>query len=519
MAVLDPLIRKYDSIAWIPTIRGCLSLKLLDNTDYMLGDVDKYSVEFLNYKDLHSEKYIVASSLFTFNDSKRGTEYCRTFRFIFRGSINVQPRIDRFFIDYGLVEESDLRKYFNESGILLGTLSVIPQLNASLTDDEVTLLNQLKEITRKKKLYHEAFSVHAESLEGLEDRRRELRCLWEHIDETMGRIEGRDVPSYPIYTFDVALTRDGILLLKDVTREVFRSSYFVQGTPSDYTCNIPLHRLFKTVMNFMKFLFHRNYHHDVSHDTFLPASNLHPVRQREPWSLSGIVKHQMEAFLLPVVKLKRGAFKYFPFNPDGILLYAESFLGVFRKNELISEREFGSFKDFIQQQRSEIALMMRKDTVDLPAGSWILFVLLILAGVFFVFPESLSILGDEHVVKGIGWVIVSICGMCKWRRFHKNTNYYAYNNSSVRQPFLFKFGDSNMDRKQLSFFYQIYVKWGDKRLFSMKLRCLAVFTLILLVVGFLIYSLYVFGEIGNPVYRDRIVSAIWEALKVLGKGK
>ena len=62
------LIRHYDSIGWIPTIRGCLSLDLIDKAKCILGDVDKYSVRFKQYYGLESAHYLIATSLNTVNE-------------------------------------------------------------------------------------------------------------------------------------------------------------------------------------------------------------------------------------------------------------------------------------------------------------------------------------------------------------------------------------------------------------------------------------------------------------------
>ena len=80
MAKLEKLISLYDCIAWVPSIRGALSLDLVDNANSILGDVDKYSVKFKRTNGLHSEHYIIASSLLTVNDSKVGRHIVRSFR-------------------------------------------------------------------------------------------------------------------------------------------------------------------------------------------------------------------------------------------------------------------------------------------------------------------------------------------------------------------------------------------------------------------------------------------------------
>lgn len=56
MADLKPLIEKYDCFAWVPTIRGALSLDLIDNSRNLLGDVDKYSVAIRHHKGLTTEQ-------------------------------------------------------------------------------------------------------------------------------------------------------------------------------------------------------------------------------------------------------------------------------------------------------------------------------------------------------------------------------------------------------------------------------------------------------------------------------
>jgi hypothetical protein len=85
----SPLINSFDAVGWIPTIRGSLSLSLFDNSKSIFGDVDKFSVEFKNYyPNFVSSRYLVATSLLATDDYKVGEEYCRTFRYVFRGTIN-----------------------------------------------------------------------------------------------------------------------------------------------------------------------------------------------------------------------------------------------------------------------------------------------------------------------------------------------------------------------------------------------------------------------------------------------
>ena len=77
MGELQSLVGICDCFGWVPTIRGSLSLDLINDANEILGDVDKYSVEVKNYKNLRSEHYIAATSLLTVNDIlKREKTFC-----------------------------------------------------------------------------------------------------------------------------------------------------------------------------------------------------------------------------------------------------------------------------------------------------------------------------------------------------------------------------------------------------------------------------------------------------------
>jgi hypothetical protein len=123
---------------------------------------------------------------------------------------------------------------------------------------------------------------------------------------------------------------------------------------SDFTQNIPVHRLFKTAMNFIKFLLHKNYHHSEEHDTFLPVTNLYLVKTN--WETEKIIRHQIEAFMRPITRVKRYD-SYNSCNPIGIALYAESFLHIFEKNGFISDKDANFLHKFIDIQKDEIRIL------------------------------------------------------------------------------------------------------------------------------------------------------------------
>ncbi len=308
MAKLERLISLYDCIAWIPSIRGALSLDLVDNANSILGDVDKFSIKFKRTNGLHSEHYIIASSLLTVNDSKVGKHINRSFRYIFIGSINNKAAENDFLSQNHLADDDELKKYIDREGLLLGWLTIIPEVSQLLTDTEITFLRKLIDLSRINDKFRDEFAIQAASMEQLENTRSEMLQGWTQLKEIITTIENDDSNKRPTFCFDIALTRDGILLLKDVTSREYRDYYAAPNTADDYTQNVPIHRLFKVAMNYVKYLFHSNYHHNQEHDTYLPASNLYPAKASHPLDLYRVFRHQLDAFLVPVIKLKRGRF-------------------------------------------------------------------------------------------------------------------------------------------------------------------------------------------------------------------
>ena len=349
------LIRHYDSIGWIPTIRGCLSLDLIDKAKCILGDVDKYSVRFKQYYGLESAHYLIATSLNTVNDTKGGTDYVRSFRYIFTGSINDKKATQEFLKNNKLEGDESLKAYIEDEGLLIGRLAIVAEDGHKLSSSEVILLKGLKDLTKLNNNYLELFHVKAASMEKLKKVREAMYERWKLLAETARQIEEEKEIDRPIFRFDVALTRDGILLLKDVTCDEWKKTYAAQGTPDDYTQNMPIHRLFKDAMNYIKYLFHSNYHHNEDHDTYLPASNLHPIIDYndkknkaskfvckllscpEKLDLYKVFRHQLDAFLVPVIRLKREGFSSYTVDPKGIILYAKAFIRVFKENNLVNE--------------------------------------------------------------------------------------------------------------------------------------------------------------------------------------
>jgi hypothetical protein len=344
----DKLIENCDCIAWIPTVRGSLSLDLLD-TQFLLGDTDKFLVEFKYLQGFETSRYILATSLFAFSDSKYFNNiYCRAFRFIFRGSINDKHEIQEFCQKYNV----DVSK-IKEKELLIGKLSLVLNLSKNLTENEVDTLASFKSILGLNEKYQIDYIDKAVSLEELADQRYEMKKIHDKTVLQIKQFEdiNTDDPNYRVWKFDILLSRDGILFLKDDTNEAFKKDYFEVNTSDDYTTNIPIHRCFKTAMTYIKYLFHNHYHHDKNNDSFLPVTNLHPLKKIENKG-AGILNHQLEPFLQQITKHKRLS-KNLRCNPIGISSYAKSFVDVLYYNSFISIEKRDKTHRFIQYQEIE----------------------------------------------------------------------------------------------------------------------------------------------------------------------
>lgn len=401
-----PFLNNWDCCGWVPNIRGKLSINFI-NSKNIWGDTDRYAIALKAYDKVKenelkkSNHYIVASSLFTLADSKKNDSTkrrYRTFRFIFQGSINDKKRIKEFVKSTFRKEEQEkTEKTIENEDILIGRLSIIAKLTYNLTKEEAELLKNLKELEVKKEAYDKNFFVDALEPETLEEDRGELKKGWEEakiiiksfektledeaktledeansLKEKAKTLKGdaKSVEEYAnslkgyaekiktkdrIYKFEVALSRDGILFLKDATIEIFKKDYFNKDDINNYEEHIPIPRIFKTATCFIKFLFHKNYHHNHDDDTFLPASNLHPIRNIDGQKLTDktkrLNKHQFDAFLRPIIEVKRGKQSC---NPSGVLLYAQSFLDILEKNKLIPDEEAKYERRFLKTQKEEV---------------------------------------------------------------------------------------------------------------------------------------------------------------------
>ena len=499
-----PLINTFNAIGWVPTIRGSLSLNVFDNNKYLWGNVDKFSVEVKTYNGFKESRYMVASSLFTFDDKKggrseleKGWKYGRTFRFIFRGTINDEERQNEFIEEnFEESENANVKTLLSQKEILIGKLSIVANFSNKITDSFMAFLASLKNLSENKTKYAEGNYSCDES----EMKRRELQSEWSTVEEQIISIENDTLGENPIYTFDVILSRDGILFLKDVTCNKFRSNYFLENTASDFSKTKPLPRLFKVAMNFIKFLFHKNYHHNEDNDTYLPLTNLHSIKEGEELNLNRIIKHQIEAFLSPVIKAKRSKEKYVMLNPKGVLLYAESFLHVFESNKFISNSEASLLYKFIERQSNEFEVLetdnkiilnsfLSQKTILARIAIGLSFMLATIVTFDFIFGK-LKPVENYYVLKTCivaGSFIIGIL-------FHSIAVKRAiangkFNNKEKPRNFFDK--DSNFKKGRLSLFYAIRLSLIEIKMIisELKIYNIQLYTLILFILA-IIFSWY-----------------------------
>ena len=359
-------IDNYDFFGWVPTIRGALSFGVFDDAKSIWGDVDKYALEYKRYNNNNTIRYLVASSLMTFADRKGGRKYHRTFRFIFKGSINDDEKQKKFIEDFKGKDKPD-EELFRQKEILIGKLYIVVNHSNKITKPINDILDTLSKFSKKKKKeYHressedqgknlndqeENLNDQEESLndqeENLNDQEEKKKKEWDEIENKIKCFEEIIDENNPMYAFNVALSRDGLLFLKDVSNDKFRIKKV-----EDFTKHTQYYRLINTAIYFIKFLFHKNYHHNEANDTFLPVSNLERVKPES--TLDKVNKEQIEAFLSPVIKVKRNInTDYILCDPKGILLYAQSFIMILKNNKFISEKDAKIHEEFIDKQSKE----------------------------------------------------------------------------------------------------------------------------------------------------------------------
>lgn len=331
-------IRLFDGITWIPTIKGELSYDLLSNPDNLMGDRDKKLVHFKVFNGEHSGHYVIATSLCTFEDDYQkhksrkcssrcsnhpsknkdnkecaNKSYCtyhkkynHTFRFIFIGTDSAahNPYSGKIHIP-------------EESGrILTGNLYILPQLGKKTDGRISTVLDKISHISDfVDEIIPRQITPFTEYDYELTDRYDRFPKLWKELTDCLEEAEkasesaskmteGQSRFPRPMAKFNLLLKLNGILLIKNATSQNNTRYFKVSGNGNGETRkDTPMHRIFKTVASYVKFLFHKNYNHHDKNDSYTPVSNLSLISDEK--DLEEVAMHQLKALLSPVIQLRR----------------------------------------------------------------------------------------------------------------------------------------------------------------------------------------------------------------------
>jgi hypothetical protein len=346
------LLSSYDCLGWVPTICGGLSLHVLDRST-LWGDVDKYVVNFQIENGYDSSNYLIAISLLTFDDQKTGFENSRTFRFLFYGTINDPSSLSLLkednAIDDVAAEKMELKT------LLIGKLVLITHVSPDLTENTNQILKDVIKITELKE------ALDKDETLAKKDTKKAIIGQWNNTQQTIKKIESETInyelkektKEAPIFIFNCVLTKDGILFLKNMTIDKYKQCY-----KGDDFSQIQLPQIYKTALNYIKFMFHQNYHHDKTHDNFLPVINLHYVNAIK--DLNIIVDNQIDSFMEPVTVIKRKGKDKTVCDPAGILIYADSFLEIFDHKGFINPDKTIRLRKFISNQKVQYDVLFSK---------------------------------------------------------------------------------------------------------------------------------------------------------------
>lgn len=482
---LKSLLGYYDAFGWIPTIRGALSLDLMGGKNQICGQADKYAVSFPDCDGLSTNRFVAGTSYNIVSDSKFGKDITRTFRYFFYGTIHSKEDGDRILECLEFCsddEKNEVRKLIETEGVLIGRLIIRKETPSEVSSYTISIINKIQELINFKEDYNFKFNIDAVSFNELKNLRNKMHARWIEIRDEMSRlINESNSKNERIrqYEFEVLLTRDGIILIKDCSCPDFKVDYFEANSPSDYTQNVALHRIFKNAMNFIKYLFHSNYHHDEDNDTFLPASNLHPYKHSDSKDFSRIFKHQIDAFLNPIMKMRKGGFQSHAVDSNGILNYAKSFTYTCYQHGLIDEKFYCRELRYIELLDAEVdhASRHNKSLLNSIASQRSLFFILTTVLAFAVaslsiFESALQIsnrktyrllVDNPWYITAVFVIIICLIGYVLFelsylqsakREFHKK----YFKKIAYRIKTWIFFRNSNYEKGQLSCALQLYLK-------------------------------------------------------------
>lgn len=505
MVTVKDLLQHYDAFGWVPTIRGALSLDLFNDSSHRFGDVDAYSAAFKYIRGFQSTHYLAATSYESTHDRKHSKKFARGFRTFFYGSINNDESLLEFSSKTGIkTDSSNPAKTFGD--IMLGEVIIVNELTKIIPDCEIGAIEAISSLRNDLSRHKTNSTIFAQPFDSLDTSREEMLGDWEKFRRHVSDIKGKS--DLPVYTFDILLTRDGILLIKDTTGPKWIDHFAKPGSSNDYHEHIPLPRIFKHVMNYVKFLFHSNYHHKRQHDTYLPVSNLCPLRSR-PDGFPGIFRHQIDRFLDPVIHLKRKGFKDYSIEPNGIIEYARSFIHVCHNNSLIDQTTATKELAFLGICQSEIDHITKENKSVLNTVITQSNPIFIWSGVIAVCAAIIKISLPLYNIKALNaqptdaelthtysyiagvLLLVSLIFLCfKLCQQRTLSRRFKMDNKPGRIE-RFMLADSNLKEKRLSHRYTLLILWRTLSMsFKEKAKQITRFILLILIILLLIYSLY-----------------------------
>ena len=253
-------------------------------------------------------------------------------------------------------------------------------------------------------------------------------------------------------------------------------------------------------MNFIKYLFHYNYHHNIEHDTYLPASNLHPLRNSLDKDFNRIFKHQLDAFMQPITRLKRNNFKQYPIDPNGIICYARAFIQTCYCNGLISKDKKESYNSYLSIQETEINHLTRHHKTQLSTvvlqRNFIFIISAVLAltvavvkliGTIIKIPqiEIGENVSNQSVIACISLVFILFLGWgvyeMTYARILKKEFRHQSDKNYIRNIFL---RNSNLKKARLSISYILYL-WMQERFLSIGKKMYIIFKILLIISTFI----------------------------------
>lgn len=443
--IMIDLIEKYDSLTWIPSFGGALFHNLLNTSEKLMGDVDKYVAVIDSFED-SSPQYYAATSLITFFNGK-GRDYISTFRFIFGGTFSTNKK----------------------HNCLEGKLCILVEDSKDLSDYETSLIKEIKALSNQIVKYNKTIIYQTETLNELKEEWNSLVSSWNSYYKMMKAIKNDNNYNRVNFFFDVHLSQDGLLLIKYDNTGKF-NSYISKDieTANHYRLN----NLYVTVMEFIRSTFYNNilFYRFIIPSYLFNSKNLDELVKKQ--YCSRILNQQLEAFLSPINKMKDVRNNLTPNFIREKYNLAKTLVDVFSQNDLIDndykERTLKSLdsQELGYNNKIELYLIGRNAKVEANNNPFnritvylaVISIFISTFGLFisvFTFDRLKEIIGP--LLKLFAYIpifILLLFYLLTGFRDKKN-KYSDYFEKVRKHDFFYK--DSDIEGKKLSFRYRIWV--------------------------------------------------------------